>query len=43
MVPYKRVFAWVLQDAQRYAQPLHYEHEKGTVIWAKTLGKDQNQ
>ena len=22
MAPYKRVFAWVLQDAQRYAQPL---------------------
>ena len=43
MVPYKRVFAWVLQDAQRYAQPLHYEHEKGAVIWAKTWGKDQNQ
>ena len=35
MVPYKRVFAWVLQDAQRYAQPLNYEHEKGAVIWAK--------
>ena len=43
MVPYKRVFAWVLQDAQRYAQPLHYEHEKGAAIWVKTWGKDQNQ
>ena len=42
-VPYKRVFAWVLQDAQRYAQPHHYEHEQGAVIWAKTWGKDQNQ
>ena len=43
MVPYKRVFAWVLQDAQRYAQPLHYEHEQGAVIWAKTWGERQNQ
>lgn len=43
MVPYKRVFAWVLQDAQRYAQPLHYKHKQGAVIWAKTWGKDQNQ
>ena len=41
MVPYKRVFAWVLHDAQRYAQPLDYEHEKGAVIWAKTWGKSQ--
>ena len=43
MVPYKRVFAWVLQDAQRYAQPLHHEHEKGAVIWVKTWGKDQTR
>lgn len=43
MVPYKRVFAWVLQDAQRYAQPLHYKHKQGAVIWAKAWGKDQNQ
>ena len=41
MVSYKRVFAWVLHDAQRYAQPLNYEHEKGAVIWAKTWGKSQ--
>ena len=34
-VPYKRVFAWVLQDAQRYVQPHHYEHEQGAVIRAE--------
>ena len=28
------IFAWVLQDAQRYAQPHPYEHEQGAFVWA---------
>ena len=34
MVPYKRIFAWVLEDAERFAQPLAYKHRQGAVIWA---------
>ena len=38
MVPYKRVFAWVLKDAERFTQPLTYKHRQGAVIWAKSWG-----
>lgn len=36
MVPYKRVFAWVLEDAERFTPPLTYEHRQGAVIWVKS-------
>ena len=35
-VPYKRIYAWVLKDAERYSRPLSYEHKLGAVIWALT-------
>ena len=38
MVPYKRVFAWALEDAERITPPLTYEHRQGAVIWAKSWG-----
>jgi hypothetical protein len=34
-VPYKTIFAWVLQDAQRFKNPLLYSHRPGAVIWVK--------
>ena len=33
MVPYKRIFAWVLQDAERFTRPFAYKHRQGAVIW----------
>ena len=33
MLPYERPFAWVLKDAERFAQPFFYEHRPGAVIW----------
>ena len=37
-VPYKSIFAWVLEDAERFAKPFGYEHSQGAVIWAKVRG-----
>jgi len=39
MVPYKRIFAWVLQDAERFTWPLVYKHRPGAVIWTTVWGK----
>ena len=30
---YKNTFAWVLDNAQRYAKPKPYKHPSGAVIW----------
>ncbi len=32
-LPYKRTFAWVLVDAERYATPRSYKHPNGAIIW----------
>jgi len=32
---YNTVYAWVLKDAVRYANPPSYEHPSGAVIWVK--------
>ena len=32
-VPYKTIFAWVLEDAERFAEPFVYKHKRGAVIW----------
>ena len=34
-VPYKSIFAWVFQDAERFAKPFVYKHSPGAVIWVK--------
>jgi len=34
-VRYKNIFAWVLKDAERYKEPLTYQHSVGAVIWVK--------
>ena len=34
-VPYKRIFAWVLTNAQRFKRPFLYKHRLGAVIWAE--------
>ena len=34
-VPYKNIFAWVLEDAERFAKPFVYKHNPGAVIWVK--------
>ena len=39
MVRYKRIFAWVLEDAERFVRPLVYDHRQGAVIWTKVWGK----
>ncbi len=38
MVPYKRIFAWVLEDAERFMRPLVYKHRQGAVIWTTVWG-----
>ena len=32
-VKYKKPYAWVLEDAERFERPFPYEHKKGAVIW----------
>ena len=34
-VPYKSIFAWVFEDAERFAKPFVYKHSQGAVIWVK--------
>ncbi len=34
-VPYKRIFAWVLKEAERFKKPFVYKHRLGAVIWIK--------
>ncbi len=34
-VPYKSIFAWVFEDAERFAKPFAYKHSPGAVIWVK--------
>ena len=35
-MPYKHVYAWVLEQAERYDIPFEYDHQQGAVIWVKT-------
>jgi len=35
LVPYKRIFAWVLAGAKKYTKPVSYVHKRGAVIWVK--------
>lgn len=30
---YKRTYAWVIENAQRYEQPRKYKHPNGAIIW----------
>ena len=32
-VPYKKVFAWVLEQAERFEKPFAYAHRPGAVVW----------
>ena len=34
-VPYKSIFAWVFEDAERFTKPFYYKHTPGAVIWVK--------
>ena len=38
MVPYKRVFAWVVEDVERFVQPFTYNNRQGAGIWATAWG-----
>merc|ERR1712146_119406 len=35
IVTYRKVFAWVLQDATRYDQPKPYKHPQGVIMWVR--------
>ena len=34
-VPYKCIFAWVFEDAERFTEPFGYSHTPGAIIWVK--------
>jgi len=34
-VPYKNIYAWVFEDAERFATPFGYEHKPGAVSWVR--------
>ena len=34
-MPYKRMYAWVLEKAQRFPKLFRFAHAKGAVIWVK--------
>ena len=33
VVPYKRPYAWVFEQAERFDKPFKYQHRQGAVIW----------
>ena len=34
-VPYKHIYAWVLEEAERFEKPFTYKHNTGAVIFVK--------
>ena len=34
-VPYRRIYAWVLEQMERFKKPLAYTHPQGAVIWIR--------
>ena len=34
-VPYKRVFAWMLERPERFEKPFAFDHRPGAVVWVK--------
>jgi hypothetical protein len=34
-VPYKNIYAWMLEAAEKYTRPFSYKHAAGAVIWAR--------
>jgi len=35
IIKYRKIFAWVLADAQRYKDPQPYDHPVGAITWVK--------
>ena len=35
MVKYRKIFAWVLEDAKRYKPSRPYRHPQGAVTWVR--------
>ena len=33
ILQYKKIFAWVLADVQRFGKPFKYKHPRGAVTW----------
>ena len=33
VLPYKKTFAWVIENAKRYDVPRKYKHPSGAIIW----------
>ena len=33
MVPYVKLYAWVIEDAEEFKKPFEFVHKKGAVIW----------
>lgn len=38
VMPYKKTYAWVLENAIRFEEPIPYKHPQGAVIWVKLEG-----
>lgn len=36
-IPYDKPYAWLLDDAVRWEEPLPYKHPQGAVIWVKDI------
>lgn len=32
---YRKVFAWVLDDAKVFSAPIPYEHPRGAMVWVR--------
>ena len=33
VVPYVKIYAWVLEDAEEFEKPFEFDHKRGAVIW----------
>lgn len=38
VMPYKKTYAWVFENAIRFEEPIPYKHPQGAVIWVKLEG-----
>ena len=33
VVPYAKIYAWVLEDAEEFEKPFEFDQKRGAVIW----------
>ena len=40
---YKKLYAWILKNPERYKKPINYKHPQGAIIWVKINSSAKNK